>query len=94
MWGTPKPASRTMVTSARGLTVVATSPSRTPKVESLKYFDSPSAVSPGVARPRSEYIASWSSLWAGRAPVVSNAPSCRTLTRPLVPGGRTSRKPP
>jgi hypothetical protein len=31
----PKPLSRTMVTSARGVTVVSTSSGLTPKVESL-----------------------------------------------------------
>src|SRR5947209_7699128 len=37
---------------------------------------------------------SWSSLCGGRAPVVSYAISWSALTRPLLPGGRTSWKPP
>ncbi len=49
MCGTPKPRSRTIVTSARGEYVRSAWPSGTPNEPSLKYLGMSSAFSPGVA---------------------------------------------
>src|SRR5919197_313260 len=49
---------------------------------------------PGAACTRSPYMRSWSSLCGGRCPAVRNEAIWGRVARPLVPGGRTSWKPP
>src|SRR4051794_29211258 len=94
MCGTPYALSRTIVTSSRGCSVEATPSGATPKRASLKSASSVAPVNGRATRSSCAYMPSWSSLCAGRAPVVKNAPSSSALDSPLAPGGSTLRTPP
>ena len=95
MCGTPVALSRTIVTSGRGLAVLATWSAGTPKDASLKKLRNPASVSPGYPEARAAYGPSWSSVCAGRLPNIRFSRISASVALPFSPGGRMSvQRPP
>jgi len=91
MCGMPRDLSRTIVTSLRGWTVLATSSGLTPNDESSKYGARPASVMPCEFQTRSWYGFTVSLKCAGRTPNALKARRSVKVALPFCPGGRMSR---